>query len=507
MTAPFSRLWTAPGKVLLAWGSDTEPTFNPDVRGERWFAHYRVMRSSNGRDYHLLGRTEAECWFDQTVKPGGLYHYQVVGVRADGSQQAIGGTQPASVPSRRSRRGIPPPVPMNYRIGPSGAGRLHEWDTIYDHKQRSLLCYLVFDAYQDQPCGVVWEGSPVESWDEAAVGGSQKGFVMRAVDQDLEVSEPTPVVIGTAGGRYNLVPDPCFGYGEAHHWTWPPSTYNEGLWVPGYEQPISQASTDYTKRVWRTGTAYAGDLDLVTDTPFGLPENCDRALEYSFPSGVSSQMNFLNDMQSSGGTSAQEGFVYVVPGTLYSVSAWVALESIPSHTAPLLEIQGIHVSGPDDYDSRYPTYPGVDFFQAWSMYGDEQLVAGWNRLACSFVAPPWALTLEVNVAAYPSSSTWMTLMGGKKAWVAGVMVTPILETDEIALVAADSAYSWGHHDGEGWTLEIVDGKRLWTMDWDLYMDGVHHITSHIAPPIDYFDGDSPTGAWTGLPSRSVSIGG
>lgn len=297
--------------------------------------------------------------------------------------------------------------------------------------------------------------------------------------------------------RENRVSDPQMGYGTPRAGTLsvPPYTYNYGgLWVPGYDPGALTVEPAWDQRIW---VAAAAEVDVVTDTPWGMPANVDHALKLK--PNANGTFDFGNDLQSGQTISDPIAAVFVQPGHTYVVSVWVAAVNPPSGEA--LEMVTWLISGPDDYEHPYPT-PGVDWNAAWLEILDSELTPGWHRFFCSFTAPPWAETCEMWL--FDAYHNWTD--ADARIYISGAQIE---ETDYTGATwqrngLGDSTQ--GYDNGAGWTMQIYEGRRSWS--WSNASPPYEFNDESIVPVVGgYGDGDRLGWTWDVGAHRSPSRSG
>lgn len=201
---------TAPGRCLLAWDSGLGPSWDYDAetlnpkRAKR-FASTEVWRSDSADGPGVsLGTTKAEAFMDWRAPDGRIVYYRAVATGQDGVRRQVGATERVEMPARRRRSGgqdaVPPCTPGGFKVGRGGAGNTLQLKPSVD-VESGVLCYFVYDSNQDQPDLVVWVDSmDTESSDTHDIfldrsGYANEGYVVRAVDKALNLSEPTDVVV------------------------------------------------------------------------------------------------------------------------------------------------------------------------------------------------------------------------------------------------------------------------------------------------------------------------
>jgi hypothetical protein len=146
------------------------------------------------------------------------YAYRIVGYRLSGD--AVGeslGTIHATTPRSRvilaSSGTVAPSSPADVQVKKTGAGNRIAIKPGSAAKA-AVLAYLVFDDNSDQPDSVVW----VDSWDVLSSAthdywtdrttDANKGYVLRTVDEELNISGPTDVVTPSGGDVLLCLPSP-----------------------------------------------------------------------------------------------------------------------------------------------------------------------------------------------------------------------------------------------------------------------------------------------------------
>ena len=236
-------IYTGNGKVLIAWDMGCGPTWAYDPLGkpikEKYLGTCEVWRS-NGRTAVNLGETSAEAFLDDQVGDLKAMAYWVMENVKGGGQRQIGPVMDVVVPPARLEPDLTPPSPPNeLRCRLRSGGNELSWLPSVDDES-GVLAYLVYSANDRQPDAVLWvnEEDPLDrpaygegtdpSEEEAALGQTdpvweldengdpiidewgnrvakeraritwldrtpdrKKPYVIRAIDNALNLSEPT----------------------------------------------------------------------------------------------------------------------------------------------------------------------------------------------------------------------------------------------------------------------------------------------------------------------------
>lgn len=219
--------WTSDGKVLIEWSGCMGPTFRTepyelDPLGEPILGKYlgscEVWRSS-GATAVSLGETEAEAFLDEDAPRGAVLSYWVMQKMEDGGERQIGPVIDVTLdPPALHTDATPPSQPNELRAKRKSGGNELSWLASCDDES-GVLAYFVYSANEDQPDAVLWAPTmvaglqglePDPEADNLSVGvlaptATDKGrlkwldvaadrnkpYIMRAIDNDLNLSDPT----------------------------------------------------------------------------------------------------------------------------------------------------------------------------------------------------------------------------------------------------------------------------------------------------------------------------
>ena len=189
-------IWSRDDRVLIAWD---------DMRGPSWrnsdepmFRHYIVYR-----DGQELDRTYAEAYLDIDVLPARHYRYEVFGTNeANESETEMISCFEVSTTSRPVLDLCSPTPPTGLSADGTPAGILWQWNPSTKLEVTDLLGYIIERddvGYVGPARAMIWEGSPTVSWEEKVPTGQARCYRARAIDKNLNVSEPSDIVVGVAG--------------------------------------------------------------------------------------------------------------------------------------------------------------------------------------------------------------------------------------------------------------------------------------------------------------------
>jgi hypothetical protein len=237
-----TTVYTGDGKVLIAWDAGCGPTWADDPEGKpikaKFLGTCEVWRSTGDEAAVSLGETEAEAFLDDQIANGTVAVYWVMANVGEDAQRQVGPTIDVTLPPASIYADTTPPSPPNeLRAKRKSGGNELSWLASSDDES-GVLAYLVYAANEEQPDSVIWVDDPLgrppygeeeEGADYAPLGEQapigtdkarykwldrtkekKKAYIMRAIDGDLNLSEPT--------GRV----DPWTGKPEPE--VWPPGT-------------------------------------------------------------------------------------------------------------------------------------------------------------------------------------------------------------------------------------------------------------------------------------------
>ena len=195
-------------KILIAWGFGDYPTIASD--GTPMFHHYVVSRGFMGdySDAVIIGRTQAEFFKDEDIAPSLVYVYRVQGAddEAETTLTDVCANPVVFAAPEPPVNNIPPSAPSGLRATGKAGGIEWKWDPSTLPDSSRLLGYIVEDSSVTSPRGMVYEvDAPTTTWTEPVPTGGSRTYRLRGIDVDLNVSEPSEIVTGTAGGRPPLL--------------------------------------------------------------------------------------------------------------------------------------------------------------------------------------------------------------------------------------------------------------------------------------------------------------
>ena len=210
----------APGRCLLSWDSGRGPSWDYDPetlspKNARRFESTEVFRSDSASGPGVsLGTTKAEAYMDWHAPDGRVVYYWAVATTPDGMRIRVGPTMRVEMPARRKRSAgldtVPPCATGDVKVRRSAGGNaIHFKPSVDVHS--GVLCYFVYTSNQDQPDHVVWldsvdtESSTTHDVFLDRAGGKDDGYVVRAVDHGLNLSELIDPVTPEPGGEWRIV--------------------------------------------------------------------------------------------------------------------------------------------------------------------------------------------------------------------------------------------------------------------------------------------------------------
>jgi hypothetical protein len=214
--------WTASGKCLIAWDMGQGPTWGYDPLGDpikgKFLGECEVWRAQDpentGQAAVCIGETKAEAFLDTSVSDGAVYYYWVMERMASGGLRQVGPLFDVEMPLAwdHGADDSPPTDVDDLVCRAGGAGNLLSWLPSVD-TESGLLAYFIYDSNQDQPDSVVWANDDVQEGSQRRdefldrSDDGAKGYVVRAIDCMLNLSEGVGPVVPTALRR-NLVVNP-----------------------------------------------------------------------------------------------------------------------------------------------------------------------------------------------------------------------------------------------------------------------------------------------------------
>lgn len=237
-------VYTAPGKCLIAWDMGQGPTFDAAAR-RKTLGECQVWRSvdpvNTGSAAVCIGTTKAEAFLDADVQDGGCYYYWVMSELEGGGLHQVGPTYDVEMPSSWPEPyGVAPTEPEDLAATGASNGIRLRWVVSVDGDDEQagrsgLVAYFVYDSNQDAPDSVVWvdeDNIIVDEYGQIVSGvtdnftdvlpaGTRKSYQVRALNRNLNLSQPSAIVTGRAGARiyasgWTYVTDDTYG---AYVWT------------------------------------------------------------------------------------------------------------------------------------------------------------------------------------------------------------------------------------------------------------------------------------------------
>ncbi len=169
----------------------------------------RAIDPESGNPAVCIGETEAEAFLDEDIRNGSCASYWVMERAADGGLRQIGPTIDVEMPKQHGASAdvTPPSPPDELRAALTSAGNLLSWLPSSDDES-GVLAYLIYTANGLQPDAVLWvddENDRIQKTDAHRlewtdeVTDANKPYIMRAIDQALNLSEPTGREVPTPG--------------------------------------------------------------------------------------------------------------------------------------------------------------------------------------------------------------------------------------------------------------------------------------------------------------------
>jgi len=189
--------WARHDRVMIEWGGMGGPTFTDE--GNPAFHHYVVSRGAmgDGSDARRIETTNAEAFIDYHVTPARAYRYAVQGASDAGeatlTDVAVFNVTTALKPPADPG---PPTDPSCLTAVSKYQGIEWSWNPSTKLDVSRLLGYLVESSSEGQPRAVVWEKNQTTKWLErtpAGQRGDRRAYRLRAIDVDLNVSEPSDI--------------------------------------------------------------------------------------------------------------------------------------------------------------------------------------------------------------------------------------------------------------------------------------------------------------------------
>ena len=196
--------WTGDNRVLLCWDSGQGPSWAYDPEGKlikaKLIGETEVWRATRDSSVQAerLGTTNAEGFLDLTAQNGACYWYWFMERLEAGGLRQVGPTLGVEMPTRPAdpRADVTPPSPPSDLTARMGAqGVTLRWLPASDDES-GVLAYFIYTDNGAQPEHIVWLDS-VDSDSDAVydlfldrTGTMKTGYVMRAIDAALNLSEP-----------------------------------------------------------------------------------------------------------------------------------------------------------------------------------------------------------------------------------------------------------------------------------------------------------------------------
>jgi hypothetical protein len=198
--------YTGDGKALIAWDGGCGPTWARDPFDRpikaKFLGTCEVFRSVDDKPAVSIGETEAEAFFDEQVENFSCVSYWVMEHVAGGGLRQIGPTIDMQLPSPDTYEDKTPPSPVNeLRARRKGKGNELSWLPACDDES-GVLAYLVYCSNEDQPDAVIWVDDPL---DRPAYGTStdptEEEYALGESDPIWERDENGDVIIDQWGNR------------------------------------------------------------------------------------------------------------------------------------------------------------------------------------------------------------------------------------------------------------------------------------------------------------------
>ena len=207
---------TAPGKCLIAWDMGRGPTFAVDPLGksigEKFLGECEVWRAQDpenlGGAAVCIGETRSEAFLDTSAQDGAVYYYWVMERVPSGGLRQVGPMFDVEMPYAWEYPMDIAPTPPESLIAESARdGILLSWVISVDGDDEDqpgrsgIVAYFVYDSNQDAPDSVVWvdEDHIGDVFTDELPSGTEKSYQIRALNENLNLSEPSEIVTGKAG--------------------------------------------------------------------------------------------------------------------------------------------------------------------------------------------------------------------------------------------------------------------------------------------------------------------
>jgi hypothetical protein len=320
---------TGDGKCLIAWDMGCGPTWAYDPLGkpikEKYLGACEVWRSADGGVAVNVGETSAEAFLDDQVENGSVVTYWIMEKMKTGGLRQVGPSVDVELPQARLYDDDTPPSPPNeLKARRKSGGNELSWLASCDDES-GVLAYFVYSANEHQPDSILWLEDPLErtpygeddgTEDYAPLGevpftaisqarykwldrtpDRKKPYIMRALDCELNLSDPTgrvdpwtglppatpgkerePVepVVPESEGRVNFIPNPRFHVNVLDGWsTNPVDDFTREVSPPVTLPTVVDAAARYT------APNITGDVrHWWTDTLWGIEPETDYVLSF-----------------------------------------------------------------------------------------------------------------------------------------------------------------------------------------------------------------------------------
>jgi hypothetical protein len=184
--------------VFISWGDGVAPLIS--ASGVPYCDHYLVSRGlmGDGSDGVVIGRTRAEVFLDENVAPSRVYHYRVyaVGTLAATESKDVAHFT-VTTKARPPRDLCAPTTPLGLRATRDAQALEWTWCPSQKTPSSRLLGYFVEDSDASQARGFIFEQhGATQKWREPVSFESSRVCRLRAIDKDLNISEPSRVAAG-----------------------------------------------------------------------------------------------------------------------------------------------------------------------------------------------------------------------------------------------------------------------------------------------------------------------
>lgn len=223
-------IWTAPGKCLIAWDMGQGPTFDTDAKSKA-LGECEVWRAQDpenlGGAAVCIGETKAEAFLDTNAQDGACYYYWVMERMSSGGLRQIGPVLDVEMPySWEYPYDTAPTGPDDVTATGTSSGIRLDWKAAADGDDEDkpartgVVAYFVYDSNQDAPDSVIWvdEDRIGDGFTDYLPQGTEKSYQVRALNRNLNLSEPSEIVTAKSGGRRNLVVNPELAVNISDGW-------------------------------------------------------------------------------------------------------------------------------------------------------------------------------------------------------------------------------------------------------------------------------------------------